>query len=73
MNSNIIYLDFNKSQETDEIQTLTLAQPPAKRRNSWIRVDKEMAWIDTLMVFWLGAWTVIASIEFLHATATHLL
>jgi hypothetical protein len=59
MNSNIIYLDL-KTPETNQQQ------------GNWIRIENDAAFkiIDTLLVFWLSAWSLVAGVEFLRATGT---
>lgn len=59
MNRNIIYLDF-KTPDSN------------RQQGNWIRIDNDAAFkiIDTLLVFWLGAWSLVASVEFLRATGT---
>ncbi len=61
MNTKIIYLDF---------KTLAANGQQGKKEHSWIRIENDAAFklIDTLMVFWLGAWSLIAGVEFLRAT-----
>ena len=63
MNSNIIYLDF-KTPDTSRHQV--------KGQGTWIRIENDAAFkiIDTLLVFWLAAWTLIAGVEFLRATGS---
>jgi hypothetical protein len=63
MNSNIIYLDF-ETPETNRQQ--------GKRQGNWIRIENDAAFkiIDTFLVFWLGAWSLVAGVEFLRATGT---
>ncbi|HYY28475.1 MAG TPA: hypothetical protein VE860_11050 [Chthoniobacterales bacterium] len=45
-----------------------------KQHAKWIKIERDVAasLIDTLMVVWLGAWTLIASVEFLRVTGTAL-
>jgi hypothetical protein len=59
MNSNIIYLDFKTAEKS---------QQPGQ--GSWIRIENDAAFkiIDALLVLWLGAWSMIAGVEFLRAT-----
>jgi hypothetical protein len=63
MNRNIIYLDF-KTPDTNREQ--------GKGQGNWIRIENDAAFkiIDTLLVFWLGAWSLIAGVEFLRATGS---
>ena len=41
-----------------------------RSRNTWIRIEHETAssLIESLLVFWLGAWSLFAGIEFLQST-----
>ncbi|HKM57282.1 MAG TPA: hypothetical protein VJX28_00965 [Chthoniobacterales bacterium] len=61
MNSNIIYLDF---------KTADKSRQQGKGQGSWVRIENDAAFkiIDALLVLWLGAWSMIAGMEFLRAT-----
>jgi hypothetical protein len=61
MNSNIIYLDFKTADKSPQQE---------KRQGKWIRIENDAAFkiIDALLVLWLGAWSMVASVEFLRAT-----
>jgi hypothetical protein len=63
MNSKIIYLDF-KTPETSRKQ--------GNGQRSWIQIENDAAFkiIDTFLVFWLGAWSLVAGVEFLRATGS---
>jgi hypothetical protein len=41
-----------------------------RSRGTWIRIEQEAAssLIESLLVFWLGAWSIFAGIEFLQST-----
>ena len=41
-----------------------------RSRGTWIRIENEAAssLIESLLVFWLGAWSLFAGIEFLRST-----
>ena len=41
-----------------------------RRRNTWIRIEHETvsSLIESFLVFWLGAWSLFAGIEFLQST-----
>jgi hypothetical protein len=46
------------------------ARQEIRRQGSWIRIESESAFglIESLLVLWLGAWSVFAGIEFLQST-----
>jgi hypothetical protein len=58
MKNNIIY--FNSREST----------PESKSQGSWIRIERESAFnmIETLLVLWLGGWSLFAGFEFLRST-----
>jgi hypothetical protein len=58
MKNNIIY--FTPQQEGQE----------SGSQGSWIRIESESAFnlIESGLVFWLGAWSIFAGIEFLQST-----
>jgi len=61
MNSNIIYLDFKTAEKRRQ---------EGKRQGNWIRIENDAAFkiIDAFLVLWLGAWSMVAGVEFLRAT-----
>lgn len=58
MKNNIIY--FSPQTDRQEISN----------HGSWIRIENEAAsgLIESLLVLWLGAWSLFAGIEFLRST-----
>jgi hypothetical protein len=58
MKNNIIY--FSPQTDRQEISN----------QGSWIRIENEAAsgLIESLLVLWLGAWSLFAGIEFLRST-----
>jgi hypothetical protein len=46
------------------------ARQEIRSQGSWIRIESESAFglIESLLVFWLGAWSLFAGIEFLRST-----
>jgi hypothetical protein len=57
MKNNIIYFT---PQENGQI----------RREGSWIRIESEAAFglIESLLVLWLGAWSLFAGLQFLRST-----
>jgi hypothetical protein len=41
-----------------------------RREGSWIRIESEAAFglIESLLVLWLGAWSLFAGLQFLRST-----
>ena len=58
MKNNIII--FSPQEDRQEI----------RNHGSWIRIEKEAAssLVESLLVLWLGAWSLFAGIEFLRST-----
>jgi len=58
MKNNII--NFTPQENRQEVAT----------RGSWIRIENEAAsrLVESLLVLWLGAWSLFAGIEFLRST-----
>ena len=63
MKDNIIY--FRQAQEQGKQESDQVR---------WIKIENDGApnLVETLVVLWLGAWALIASVEFLSVTATAL-
>jgi hypothetical protein len=45
-------------------------RPQIRSQGSWIRIDSEAAFglVESLLVLWLGAWSLFAGFEFLRST-----
>jgi len=58
MKNNIIYLTPQEDRQN------------AGNQGSWIRVESDpvFGFIESLLVFWLGAWSLFAGFEFLRST-----
>jgi hypothetical protein len=58
MKNNIIYLTPQEDRQN------------VRNQGSWIRVERDavFGFIESLLVFWLGAWSLFAGFEFLRST-----
>ncbi|MBV8377683.1 MAG: hypothetical protein JO279_11845 [Verrucomicrobia bacterium] len=57
MKNNIIHFTLPENREPDQ-------------QGSWIRIESEAAFglVESLLVLWLGAWSLFAGFEFLRST-----
>ena len=77
----ILQLSSSQMCPAMEIQTIDMknniisftpqeARQEIRSQGSWIRIESESAFglIESLLVLWLGAWSLFAGIEFLQST-----